>query len=151
MSVPPSLDTGRVAVGTFEGKSRLETPPWGHFLRRTRALEQIGTQPILFGRRFAHAILLRFGTRLAGLFHHRMNLAGARHGGRRINFEQLKPLLERLHEVGCERDKAGNRELHYDEFCLFLLLGLFNPVVDSLRGLQQASELEKVQQPAADW
>ena len=61
-------------------------------------------------------------------------------------FEKLKPLLERLHEVGCERDKAGNRELHYDEFCLFLLLGLFNPVVDSLRGLQQASELEKVQQ-----
>jgi len=60
-------------------------------------------------------------------------------------FEKLKPLLERLHEVGCERDKAGNRELHYDEFCLFLLLGLFNPVVDGLRGLQQASELENVQ------
>jgi hypothetical protein len=57
-------------------------------------------------------------------------------------FEKLRPLLERPHEVGCERDKAGNRELHYDEFCLFLLLGLFNPVVDSLRGLQQASELE---------
>jgi len=61
-------------------------------------------------------------------------------------FEQLRPLLERLHDVGCERDQAGNRELHYDELCLFLLLGLFNPVVDSLRGLQQASELEKVQQ-----
>jgi len=61
-------------------------------------------------------------------------------------FEKLKPLLERLHEVGCERDKAGNRELHYDELCLFLLLGLFNPVVDGLRSLQQASELEKVQQ-----
>jgi hypothetical protein len=61
-------------------------------------------------------------------------------------FEKLRPLLERLHEVGCERDKAGNRDLHYDEFCLFLLLALFNPVVDSLRGLQQASELERVQQ-----
>jgi hypothetical protein len=61
-------------------------------------------------------------------------------------FEKLKPLLERLHEVGCERDKAGNRELHYDQLCLFLLLGLFNPVVDGLRGIQQASELEKVQQ-----
>jgi hypothetical protein len=60
-------------------------------------------------------------------------------------FEKLKPLLERLHEVGCERDKAGNRGLHYDEFCLFLLLGLFNPIVDSLRGLEQASELEYVQ------
>ena len=61
-------------------------------------------------------------------------------------FERLAPLLERLHAVGCERDTAGNRELHYDELCLFLLLGLFNPVVDGLRGLQQASELEKVQQ-----
>ncbi len=60
-------------------------------------------------------------------------------------FEKLAPLLERLHGVGCERDQAGNRELHYDEFCLLLLLGLFNPVVDSLRGLQQASELETVQ------
>jgi len=61
-------------------------------------------------------------------------------------FEQLKPLLERLHDVGCERDQAGNRELHYDEFCLFLLLGLFNPVADSLRAVQQASELEQVQE-----
>ncbi|MCU0871070.1 MAG: IS4 family transposase [Pirellulaceae bacterium] len=61
-------------------------------------------------------------------------------------FEKLQPLLARLHEVGCERDSAGNRKLHYDEFCSFLLLGLFNPVVTGLRGLQQASELEKVQQ-----
>jgi hypothetical protein len=60
-------------------------------------------------------------------------------------FEKLAPLLERLHDVGCERDKAGNRDLHYDELCLFLLLGLFNPVVDGLRGIQQASELDKVQ------
>ena len=60
-------------------------------------------------------------------------------------FEKLAPLLERLHTVGCERDQAGNRELHYDQLCLLLLLGLFNPVVDSLRGLQQASELETVQ------
>jgi hypothetical protein len=61
-------------------------------------------------------------------------------------FDQLAPLLQRLHNVGCERDKAGNRDLHYDQLCLFLLLGLFNPVVDGLRGLQQASELEKVQE-----
>jgi hypothetical protein len=60
-------------------------------------------------------------------------------------FEKLAPLLERLHDVGCERDRAGNRDLHYDQLCLLLLLGLFSPVVDGLRGLQQATELEKVQ------
>lgn len=57
----------------------------------------------------------------------------------------LLPFLERLHEVGCQRDKAGNRKLHYDEYCLLVLLFLFNPVVRSLRGVQQASQLKKVQ------
>ena len=60
-------------------------------------------------------------------------------------FDKLAPLLERLHDEGCERDKAGNRELHYDQYCLLMLLYLFNPIVTSLRGIQQASELEKVQ------
>ena len=60
-------------------------------------------------------------------------------------FDKLLPLFAPLHEVGCERDKAGNRQLHYDECCLLLLLFLFNPVVTSLRALQQASELKKVQ------
>lgn len=60
-------------------------------------------------------------------------------------FDKLAPLLERLHDVGCQRDKAGNRELHCDQYCLLVLLYLFNPIVTSLRGIQQASELEKVQ------
>ena len=60
-------------------------------------------------------------------------------------FDQLAPLLERLHNDGCERDRAGNRELHYDQYCMLLLLYLFNPIVTSLRGVQQASELKKVQ------
>jgi hypothetical protein len=60
-------------------------------------------------------------------------------------FDQLLPLLERLHEVGCERDRAGNRRLHFDRYCSMVLLFLFNPVVTSLRGIQQASELKKVQ------
>jgi Transposase DDE domain len=60
-------------------------------------------------------------------------------------FDRLAPLLARLHDVGCERDRAGNRELHYDHYCLLMLLYLFNPTVTSLRGLQQASELTKVQ------
>src|SRR5580704_3179077 len=60
-------------------------------------------------------------------------------------FDKLAPLLERLHDDGCARDRAGNRELHYDQYCMLLLLYLFNPVVTSLRALQQASELSKVQ------
>lgn len=46
---------------------------------------------------------------------------------------------------GCARDCAGNRQLHFDQYCLLILLYLFNPLVTSLRGLQQASELAKVQ------
>lgn len=61
-------------------------------------------------------------------------------------FDQLAPLLERLHDVGCQRDRAGKRTLHYDQYCMLILLFFFNPVVKSLRGLQQASELQQVQQ-----
>ena len=61
-------------------------------------------------------------------------------------FDQIAPLLERLHDVGCQRDIAHNRDLHYDQYCLLILLFLFNPMVDSLRAIQRASELKKVQQ-----
>jgi len=61
-------------------------------------------------------------------------------------FEQIAPLLEPLRDVGCQRDKANNRELHFDQYCLLILLFLFNPMVDSLRAIQRASELKKVQQ-----
>ena len=60
-------------------------------------------------------------------------------------FDKLAPLLARLHDVGCQRDKAGNRTLHFDQYCLLMLLFLFNPVVRSLRAIQQASQLRKVQ------
>src|SRR5262249_1133699 len=60
-------------------------------------------------------------------------------------FDRLMPLLERLHDVGTQRDRAGNRELFFDQYCAFILLFLFNPIVTSLRGIQQASELQKVQ------
>jgi hypothetical protein len=60
-------------------------------------------------------------------------------------FDVLMPLLDCLHDVGCEGDKAGNRRLHFDQYCMLVLLYLFNPVVSSLRALQQASELKKVQ------
>ena len=59
-------------------------------------------------------------------------------------FRDLQPLLKRLHQVGTERDSAKNRTLHMDQYCTLILLWLFSPIVDSLRGLQQASELDKV-------
>jgi hypothetical protein len=59
--------------------------------------------------------------------------------------DRLLPMFERLHEVGCGRDHAGNRQLHYDQYCLLVLLSMFNPVVRSLRAIQQASTLRKVQ------
>lgn len=60
-------------------------------------------------------------------------------------FRRLLPLFERLHQVGCGRDKAGNRQLHMDQYCALVLLFLFNPCLRSLRALQQASELKNVQ------
>jgi DDE family transposase len=62
-------------------------------------------------------------------------------------FQRLVPLLGRLHEVGCARDTAGNRRLHYDQYCLLILLALFNPALRPLRASQQASTLKKVQRP----
>lgn len=56
----------------------------------------------------------------------------------------LLPLLAVLHDDGCERDSAGNRELHFDEYVTLVLLALTNPLIDSVRALQQASELEKI-------
>lgn len=59
--------------------------------------------------------------------------------------QSLQPLLQRLRPVGTTRDRAGNRQLFMDQYCALILLFLFNPVVRSLRGLQQASELRNVQ------
>jgi hypothetical protein len=60
-------------------------------------------------------------------------------------FKLLGPLLDRLHDDATARDRAGNRRLFYDQYACLLLLFFFNPIVKSLRGLQQASTLDKVQ------
>ena len=60
-------------------------------------------------------------------------------------FKILQPMLERLHEVGTANDKADNRQLHMDQYCTLILLWLYSPILTSLRGLQQASLLNKVQ------
>jgi hypothetical protein len=60
-------------------------------------------------------------------------------------FRVLDSLLERLHDDATARDRAGNRRLFYDQYACLLLLFFFNPVVKSLRSIQQASTLDKVQ------
>jgi len=60
-------------------------------------------------------------------------------------FKAISALLENLHDGGCKRDKAGNRILHMDQYMSLLLLYMFNPICTSLRAVQQASELKKVQ------
>ncbi len=61
-------------------------------------------------------------------------------------FRLVGTLLQALHDAGTERDRAGNRQLFYDQYASLLLLYFFTPTVTSLRGIQQMSELSKVQQ-----
>jgi hypothetical protein len=62
-------------------------------------------------------------------------------------FRMLRPLqtlLAQLHGVGCDRDKAGNRDFFMDHYMVLLLLAMFNPICRSVHGLCQASSLGKV-------
>ena len=61
------------------------------------------------------------------------------------DLRRIFPLLERLRGPESQRDRAGNRRLEYPQYVSLILLSLFNPLLQSLRGLQQASELQKVQ------
>ena len=60
-------------------------------------------------------------------------------------FKILAGILESLHGAACARDRAHNRTLHMDQYITFLLMYMFNPICSSLRALQEASELQKVQ------
>ena len=55
-------------------------------------------------------------------------------------------LLSCLHDAGCGRDRAGNRELHFDDYVLLVLLYLFNPLIDSVRTLQRVAGLPEMRQ-----
>lgn len=56
------------------------------------------------------------------------------------------PLLAVLAESGTARDKAGNRRLRFSQYAALVLVGLFNPVLQSARALVAASGLRKVRQ-----
>ena len=55
--------------------------------------------------------------------------------------KNLFPLLQRYHEVG----KHHNRKLHFDQYLSLIILYFFNPVLTSLRAIQQASTIKTVQ------
>jgi hypothetical protein len=61
------------------------------------------------------------------------------------HLRRVAGLLSHLHKAGCDRDKAGNRELHFDDYVLLILLYLFNPMIDSMRTLQKVSQLPEIQ------
>lgn len=60
-------------------------------------------------------------------------------------FEMISDMLGRLHDVGTSRDRAGNRQLFFDQYSTLMILYFFNPTVTSLSGVQQFTTLEKVQ------
>jgi hypothetical protein len=57
---------------------------------------------------------------------------------------KVLPMLDRLRDCGTRRDRAGNRQFFFDDYCKSVLLFLFNPMIDSLRMLMQAAELPRV-------
>jgi len=67
-----------------------------------------------------------------------MEVRGLKH------FKRLLPLLRGLEKVGCERDTAGNRQLFMSDYCASVMLYLFNPMINSVRMLQQARALPQV-------
>jgi hypothetical protein len=58
---------------------------------------------------------------------------------------RVATLLSALHQAGCGRDRADNRQLHFDDYVLLILLYLFNPLIDSMRTLQKVGELPELQ------
>jgi|SRR5579862_1333531 len=60
------------------------------------------------------------------------------------HLQRVFDLLPRLHEVGCGRDRAGNRELYFDDYCKLVFLYTWNPLIQSVRDLQEAAALPKV-------
>ena len=76
---------------------------------------------------------------------HRKPAPAAKSVGGLKYFRRLQPLFARLHDIGTDDDHAGNRQLHFDHYASLVLLYFFNPSITSLRAIQKASELDKVQ------
>lgn len=60
------------------------------------------------------------------------------------HLKRVFALLDRLRDVGCARDRAGNRQLHFDDYVKLVLLYVWNPAIQSLHDLQEAVGLPNV-------
>jgi hypothetical protein len=60
-------------------------------------------------------------------------------------FRILGPLFTHVHASGLPRERAGNRQVCYEQYATLRRLYCFSPMVTSLRGLPQASTLAQVQ------
>lgn len=60
------------------------------------------------------------------------------------HLKRVYPLLDALKDVGCQRDKAGNRALFFNDYLKLLLLYTWNPLIGSVHDLQQVAALPKV-------
>lgn len=60
------------------------------------------------------------------------------------HLKRVFDLLESRHDVGCERDTAGNRLLHFDGYCKLVLLHIWNPLLESVPDLQRVVGLPQV-------
>jgi hypothetical protein len=69
--------------------------------------------------------------------------AAARLGAARL-IKPLEDMLQQIHLAGTQRDRAGNRQIFYDQYLALLLLYFFNPSLTSMRALQNASNWERV-------
>jgi hypothetical protein len=54
--------------------------------------------------------------------------------------DNILPLLKRYQPV----KPHHNRKLHFDQYLALILMYFFNPVLTSLRGIQQASKTQKI-------
>lgn len=49
----------------------------------------------------------------------------------------LNRVLHKLHDMATQRDWAGNRQLHFDQYVSLLLLYFFSPSLTSLRAVRE--------------
>jgi hypothetical protein len=57
----------------------------------------------------------------------------------------IAPLLARLHAAHTGRDRAGNRQLFFDQYASLLLVYFFTPALESLRALQHATNWKQTE------